>query len=185
MALEKEWLQLLTEEVEEAFQTAGYDREYGRVVPSNRPDLCEYQCNGAMAAAKKYHKAPIAIAQEVAAVIEGCKDSCFGKAMAQAPGFLNLTVREEKLSACLGEMAEDERCGAAKTKTPKKIVLDYGGPNVAKPLHVGHLRSAVIGESIKRILRYCGEEVIGDIHLGDWGLQMGLVITEDAGSAVL
>ena len=82
------------------------------------------------------------------------------------------------LRGFLSEMAEDERLGVPKTENPKTIIIDYGGANVAKPLHVGHLRSAVIGESIKRILRFAGHDVIGDVHLGDWGLQMGLIITE-------
>ncbi len=168
-------LDAIGKEVKEAFAAAGYDEQLGRVGVSNRPDLCEYQCNGAMAGAKQYHKAPIAIATEVAEKLQGSK--AFSKVEAVAPGFLNLNVKEEFLAEYLQEMNSAEKFGVELT-APKKIVIDYGGPNVAKPLHVGHLRSAVIGESIKRICRYFGNEVIGDTHLGDWGLQMGLIIHE-------
>lgn len=172
----KKFLDFISEEMKDAFEAAGYDRELGKVTLSNRPDLCEYQCNGAMAGAKLYKKAPIMIANEVAAK---CTDSeVFLEVLAAAPGFLNLKVKGSFVSAYLKEMAASEKFGLDKPEKPCKIMVDYGGPNVAKPLHVGHLRSAIIGESIKRIARYAGHEVIGDIHLGDWGLQMGLIITE-------
>ena len=172
----KKILDLISEEMKKAFEEAGYDRELGKVTLSNRPDLCEYQCNGAMAGAKAYKKAPIMIANEVA---EKLADSnVFSEVTAVMPGFLNLKVKEEFVTAYIKEMAETDKFGLEKPEKVKKIVIDYGGPNVAKPLHVGHLRSAIIGESIKRIARYAGHEVIGDIHLGDWGLQMGLIITE-------
>lgn len=170
----KKILDLLSEEMGRAFEAAGYDSALGKVTISNRPDLCEYQCNGAMAGAKQYHKAPIMIANEVA---EKLKDSeAFQEAAAVAPGFLNLKLSEEYLLEQLKTMAKEPKFGLEKPAKVKKIIVDYGGANVAKPLHVGHLRSAVIGESIKRINRYVGHEVIGDVHLGDWGLQMGLVI---------
>ncbi|MCM1092289.1 MAG: arginine--tRNA ligase [Butyrivibrio sp.] len=169
----KKFLDLLTEEMGQAFAAAGYDAALGRVTVSNRPDLCEYQCNGAMAGAKQYKKAPIMIANEVARKLQEGK--VFAKVQALAPGFLNLNVSEDFLADYIREMRADARFGLETSKPPKKIIIDYGGPNVAKPLHVGHLRSAVIGESIKRICRYMGHEVIGDVHLGDWGLQMGLV----------
>lgn len=169
-------LDVISEEVKKAFETAGYDRELGRVTLSNRPDLCEYQCNGSLAGAKKYHKAPIMIAQGVAEVLK--ENSVFSEVSAVAPGFLNLKVSEKFLSGYLNEMAASEKFGVAEPEKKETIIIDYGGPNVAKPLHVGHLRSAVIGESIKRILRYAGHDVTGDIHLGDWGLQMGQIITE-------
>ena len=172
----KKLLDLISEEVKKAFAEAGYEEELGRVTVSNRPDLCEYQCNGAMAGAKKYHKAPIVIAGEVA---EKLKESAvFSEAVSAAPGFLNLKVKEEFLADYLKEMGEASKFGVSEPGKGKKIIIDYGGPNVAKPLHVGHLRSAIIGESIKRICRYAGAEVIGDIHLGNWGLQMGLIIYE-------
>ena len=169
-------LDLISEEMKKAFEEAGYDRELGRVTLSNRPDLCEFQCNGAMAGAKKYHKAPLVIAQEVSDKLTG--SDVFGEVSAVAPGFLNLKITEAFIKSYLNEMAKSEKFGLTTPVNPKKIIIDYGGPNVAKPLHVGHLRSAIIGESIKRICRYAGHEVIGDIHLGDWGLQMGLIITE-------
>jgi arginyl-tRNA synthetase len=172
----QKFLDVVAEEVKEAFEAAGYDRELGKVSVSNRPDLCEYQCNGAMAGAKQYHKAPIMIAQDVAAKLEDSK--AFSEVAAVAPGFLNLKIKSEFLYDYLNQMKAAEKFGTIVEENPKKIIIDYGGPNVAKPLHVGHLRSAIIGESIKRICRYNGNEVIGDIHLGDWGLQMGLIIYE-------
>ncbi|MCH5276000.1 MAG: arginine--tRNA ligase [Lachnospiraceae bacterium] len=172
----KKLLDLISEEMEKGFEKAGYAKELGRVTLSNRPDLCEYQCNGAMAGAKQYKKAPIAIAGDVAAVL--ADSAVFSEVDAVAPGFLNLKVKERFLRDYLQEMQEHEKFGLELPVKSKKVVLDYGGANIAKSLHVGHLRPAIIGESIKRILRYCGQEVIGDVHLGDWGLQMGLVITE-------
>ncbi len=172
----KKLLDLISEEMQQAFEAAGYDKELGKVSLSNRPDLCEYQCNGAMAGAKKYKKAPIMIANEVAEKLADSK--VFSDVSAVAPGFLNLKVKEAFVTDYLRNMRADKKFGLEEAKEPKKIVIDYGGPNVAKPLHVGHLRSAIIGESIKRINRFAGHEVIGDIHLGDWGLQMGLIITE-------
>lgn len=169
-------LDLISEEMKKAFEEAGYDAALGRATLSNRPDLCEYQCNGAMAGAKKYHKAPLAIAQEVAQKLT--ESEVLAEVSAVAPGFLNMKVKESFVRDYLRNMRENDKFGLAKPEKTKKIIIDYGGPNVAKPLHVGHLRSAIIGESIKRICRYAGHEVIGDIHLGDWGLQMGLIITE-------
>ena len=171
----KKILDLITGEVTQAFVDCGYDAKYGKVTLSNRPDLCEYQCNGAMAGAKRYKKAPIMIANDVAAKLTDSK--IFSEVNAIAPGFLNLKVKESFVAEYLREMEASEKFGLEKPEHVKKIIIDYGGPNVAKPLHVGHMRSAVIGESIKRISRYAGHEVIGDVHLGDWGLQMGLVIT--------
>ncbi len=162
--------------VARAFESAGYDQSFGRVSVSNRPDLCQYQCNGALAAAKQYHKAPLSIAQDVAARL--ADDPAFEAVQTAAPGFLNLTLRDSYLTDYLSAMRENTRLGLPTTENPRTIVLDYGGPNVAKPLHVGHLRSAIIGESVKRICRYFGDRVVGDVHLGDWGLQMGLIIAE-------
>ena len=172
----KQLIELISEEVKEAFNKAGYNPDYGKTNLSNRPDLCEFQCNGAMAAAKEYHKAPIAIAEDVVTYLEG--NAMFSEVEAVKPGFLNFKVAEEFLGEYVGGMLKDERFGLEKTNKPLTIMIDYGGPNVAKPLHVGHLRSAVIGESVKRISRFMGHNVIGDVHLGDWGLQMGLIITE-------
>ena len=172
----KKILDIISEELKKAFLECGYDEELGKATVSNRPDLCEYQCNGAMAGAKRYKKAPLVIAGEVAEKLTG--EKVFSEVAAVAPGFLNLKVSEEFLAEYLVQMSEAEKFGLEKPEKSKKIVIDYGGPNVAKPLHVGHLRSAIIGESVKRIARYTGHEVVGDIHLGDWGLQMGLIITE-------
>ena len=172
----KKILDLISEQVTAAFVQAGYEEKYGKVTVSNRPDLCEYQCNGALAAAKQYHKAPIMIAKDVAAILE--TEDMFSQVDAVAPGFLNLKVKEDFVSEYLNEMRGSEKFGLEPVAHPKTIMIDYGGPNVAKPLHVGHLRSAIIGESIKRMGRYVGHTMIGDVHLGDWGLQMGLIITE-------
>ncbi len=172
----KKFLDLISEEMKDAFEAAGYDRELGKVTPSNRPDLCEYQCNGAMAGAKLYKKAPIMIAGDVAEKLGG--SSVFSSVEAVNPGFLNLKVKEGFIADYLNGMRAGEKFGLDMPETPCKVIVDYGGPNVAKPLHVGHLRPAIIGESIKRIARYAGHDVLGDIHLGDWGLQMGLIITE-------
>ena len=172
----KKILDLITEEMEQAFADAGYEKELARVTLSNRPDLCEYQCNGAMAGAKKYHKAPIMIAEEVVAKIP--ENGYISGAEAVKPGFINLKTNPAAVADYLNQMEADEKLGAEEVENPKTIVIDYGGPNVAKPLHVGHLRSAIIGESVKRITRFMGNKVVGDIHLGDWGYQMGLIITE-------
>ena len=170
----KKILDSITEEVSEAFVACGYEDKYGRVSISNRPDLCEYQCNGAMAAAKVYKKAPIVIANEVTEKLS--KDSIFEQITAVMPGFINIKISTDFLSDRMNQMAGEERLGCELSREPKTIMVDYGGANVAKPLHVGHLRSAIIGESVKRILRFFGNQVIGDVHLGDWGMPMGLVI---------
>ena len=172
----KTFIGCIEEVMMEAFKASGYEEKFGKVTVSNRPDLCEYQCNGAMAAAKAYRKAPIMIANDV---VEKLQDkSIFESAQAVNPGFINLKLDRDFLASYLNQMTEDENLSVEKTGSPKTIVIDYGGPNVAKPLHVGHLRSAIIGESIKRMGRFLGHKVIGDVHLGDWGLQMGLIITE-------
>lgn len=167
---------LIKAEVVKAFTQAGYDEKYAMVSLSNRPDLCEYQCNGAMAAAKAYKKAPIMIANDVIGILK--ESSLFSMADAVNPGFINLKLNPAFVADYLSEMQEDEYLSITQAEEPKTIMIDYGGPNVAKPLHVGHLRSAIIGESIKRMGRAVGHKVIGDVHLGDWGLQMGLIITE-------
>lgn len=172
----KKLLDKITAEMEEAFEEAGYDRSYAKVTLSNRPDLCEYQCNGAMAGAKVYKKAPIMIAKDVVSQIG--RQGCIAEAEAVAPGFINLKIDDRYLASYLNDMAGEETLGLEKTENPEMIVIDYGGPNVAKPLHVGHLRSAIIGESVKRICRAMGHKALGDIHMGDWGYQMGLIITE-------
>ena len=166
-------LETLSAEMTDAFKRAGYESENAAVRESSRPDLCEFQCNAAMAAAKKYHTAPLLIAQAVAEALR--ESSVFSEVTAAAPGFINLSVAPAALKENLRVMAADPFCGIPQEKK-QKILIDYGGPNVAKPLHIGHLRSAVIGESIKRLARGVGHDAVGDIHLGDWGLQMGLLI---------
>ena len=168
-------LDIITGKMQKAFSDAGYDPAFGRVTVSNRPDLCEYQCNGALAAAKQYKCAPIQIAKAVAEQLDA-KD--YDMVEAVMPGFINLKLSGLFLQSYLEQMRTAEGFGIAKPGTGKTIVVDYGGPNVAKPLHIGHLRSAIIGESLKRLYKFFGYNTIGDIHLGDWGLQMGLIIAE-------
>ena len=166
----------LTDIVTAAFVKCGYPEASGVVTPSDRLDLCQFQCNGAFAAAKAYRKAPIAIASEVAEVLSS--EEIFAKAEAVKPGFLNLTLSDEYMLFLAAGIDSDKFCGVPQADKQEKIVIDYGGPNVAKPLHIGHLRSAIIGESLKRLARACGCTVYSDVHLGDWGLQIGLVIAE-------
>lgn len=172
----KKLLDILSEEFEKAFTECGYDGKYGKVTISNRPDLCEYQCNGAMAAAKEYKKAPFIIAGEVVEKMSSC--DMFEEITAVNPGFINLKVSKAFISQYVEKMGEQDKLGCDENEKPKTIVIDYGGPNVAKPLHVGHLRPAIIGEALKRIYRYKGDNVIGDVHLGDWGMPIGLIIEE-------
>ena len=175
----KKLLDLITRTMEEAFDELGFEASYARVTVSNRPDLCEFQCNGAMALAKQLKKAPIEIAEQIAGKLSG--NLLFEDVSAVKPGFLNLKISKNYLADYLKEMAQDAesgRFGCERVAKPQTIMIDYGGPNVAKPLHVGHLRSAVIGESIKRMGIFLGNTMIGDVHMGDWGLQMGLIITE-------
>ena len=168
-------LDIISNKMQQAFVDAGYDASYGRVTVSNRPDMCEYQCNGALAAAKAYKCAPIQIANAVAEQLN--KDD-FSMIEAVMPGFLNLKLSDAFLQNYLENMRNAEDFGIEKFGKDQKVIVDYGGPNVAKPLHIGHLRSAIIGESVKRLYKFFGFETIGDIHLGDWGLQMGLIIAE-------
>ena len=168
-------LDLISDKMAQAFKDAGYDPAFGRVNVSNRPDLCEYQCNGALAAAKQYKCAPIKIAQEVVAQLDANDYSLVEAVM---PGFINLKLSGSFLQQYLEQMRTSEVFGLERSGEGKTIVVDYGGPNVAKPLHIGHLRSAIIGESLKRLYQYFGYHAIGDIHLGDWGLQMGLIIAD-------
>ena len=171
----KKITEILTDKLQQAFAAAGYDPRLGTVTVSDRPDLCEYQCNGALPAAKQYKCAPIVIAK---AVIEKLDTADFSMAEAVMPGFINLKLSDRFLTDYLEQMRTAADFGAEKSGEGKTVVIDYGGANVAKPLHIGHLRSAIIGESLKRIHRFLGYTAIGDVHLGDWGLQMGLIITE-------
>ena len=168
-------LDIITKKMQQAFAAAGYDPAFGRVTVSNRPDLCEYQCNGALAAAKQYKCAPIQIARAVA---EGLDKSDYDLCEAVMPGFINLKLSGAFLADYLEKMRTAEDFGVQKTGKGKTIVVDYGGANVAKPLHIGHLRPAIIGEALKRLYKFLGYNAIGDVHLGDWGLQMGLIIAE-------
>ena len=184
----KKFLDLIADEMKAAFAGCGYEESYAKVVLSNRPDLCEYQCNGAMAAAKAYKKKPIDIASDVVAKL---KEQCSVRAAAGEtpvfldedvnavmPGFINLRVNSLYLAEYMEGMTQAPKLGLDEIGHGETIIVDYGGANVAKPLHVGHLRSAVIGESIRRMGNFLGYHMVGDVHLGDWGLQMGLIIEE-------
>lgn len=162
--------------VGEAFAAAGLDAQFGKVKPADRPDLAQFQCNGALAAAKAAKQNPRAIAESVIAALKDRPE--FADLTVAGPGFINIKLTDAFLSERLGALAADKKLGGWTVASKQKVVIDYGGPNVAKPLHVGHLRAAIIGESLKRILRFSGDEVIGDVHLGDWGLQMGQLISE-------
>ncbi len=168
-------LTVIAHKMEQAFQDAGYDPAFGRVTVSNRPDLCEYQCNGALSAAKQYKCAPIQIANAVVSKLDAAD---YDMVEAVMPGFINLKLSGAFLQNYLEEMRTAPDFGVKKIGAGKTVVVDYGGANVAKPLHIGHLRPAIIGESLKRIHKYLGYQTIGDVHLGDWGLQIGLIIAE-------
>ncbi len=168
-------LDMITGKMQQAFADAGYDASFGKVTVSNRPDLCQYQCNGAMAAAKQYRCAPIVVAK---AVVEKLDGDDFSMCEAVMPGFINLKLSDSFLAHYLEAMRTEADFGVEKCGQGKTIVVDYGGANVAKPLHIGHLRPAIIGEALKRICSFMGYHAIGDVHLGDWGLQMGLIIAE-------
>lgn len=172
----KKIIEQIKDEVIGAFLEAGYDKKYAMVKVSDRPDLCQYQCSGALAAAKEYKCAPIMIANQIVELLK--KSDTFKEVTAILPGFINLVLSEDYIAEYVNKMRESGRYGVNIPENPMTIIVDYGGPNIAKPLHVGHLRAAVIGESVKRIGKFMGHTMIGDAHLGDWGLQMGLIITE-------
>ena len=165
---------LLSKTLKQAFAECNYDENLGHVVLSARMDLCQFQCNGAFSAAKTYKKPPMTIANEVLCHMEA--NDIIDKAEAVHPGFININIKDEFLVSYVTQVFEDKYKGVPQAKSRETIVLDYGNPNVAKPLHVGHLRSAIIGESLKRIIEATGRKAIGDAHLGDWGLPMGLVL---------
>jgi arginyl-tRNA synthetase len=172
--------QILSARLGDAFAAAGYDRGHGQVADSSRPDLAQFQCNGAMAAAKQRREKPREIAQRVIDELRAAPDAAdvFRQVDIAGPGFINLSLTDTALAAQVSAAAGDPMLGCDAPQEPLKIFVDYGGPNVAKPMHVGHLRSSIIGDSLKRIARFAGHVVVGDVHLGDWGLQMGMLIAE-------
>lgn len=172
--------QILTQQMEKAFTALNYDTNYATVGLSGRPDLCQFQCNGAMPLAKSLHQSPLAISEAIVQSLMALPESAeiFASAEAVKPGFINLNLKDSFLAKHINQLALSDNLMVEKLSSPKKVVIDYGGPNIAKPLHIGHLRTAIIGEALKRLLRYLGYEVIGDIHTGDWGLQMGMIISE-------
>ena len=172
LSLEK----LVNDKAAKVFAALGLDTAFAFVKVSDRPDLSDFQCNGALALAKKERKNPREIATQIAAELE--KDGDLAKVSVDGPGFLNITLNDDFIAANMQTMAEDKNLGIAKAENPHKVVLDFGGPNVAKAMHVGHLRSGVIGEAVQRIERLVGNEVVSDVHLGDWGTPMGMILAE-------
>ena len=167
---------LLSETVGRAFAAEGLDAAFGKVTVSNRPDLAQFQCNGALAAAKAAKEPPRAIAEKIAERLK--HDPAFRDVALAGPGFINLNVTDAYLAAQMNRVHDDPRLGAPLRVQPRTVVLDYGGPNIAKPMHVGHLRAGIIGDSLRRIYKFAGDRTVGDVHLGDWGLQMGMLISE-------
>lgn len=172
LSLEK----IINNKMMQCFQDLDLDVKYAMVKNSDRPDLSDFQCNGALALAKSMHKNPREIALHIATELE--KDTDFAKISVDGPGFINIVVTNELIAKTIDDMSNDKRLGCEKVANPRHVILDFGAPNVAKEMHVGHLRSAVIGESVKRIERFVGNKVTADTHLGDWGTPMGMIIAE-------
>ena len=176
---------LLGEAVAAAFAAEGLSADHGRVTVSDRPDLADFQSNGALAAAKAAGRNPREIAAGVVERLKG--DPRLAALDIAGPGFINMRLTSQTLTERARQIAADGRSGAPTVEAPRRVLIDYAGPNVAKPMHVGHLRSSIIGESLKRLFRFLGDEVLGDAHFGDWGFQMGLLIVaasdENAGWA--
>lgn len=168
--------EIINQKLKTAFAGLGLDTKYAAAKISDRPDLSDFQCNGALALAKSEKKNPRQIGEEIAARLREDKD--FARVSVDGPGFLNLTLTDEFLAGVLDKMAADERFGCALQENPKTVVMDYGGPNVAKEMHVGHLRSGVIGESMRRIEEFVGNKPIADVHFGDWGTPIGMILAE-------
>lgn len=166
----------LSKVFEQAFEAEGFESRWGAVRRSDRPELADFQCNGCMGAAKSKGLVPRDLAATIAEKVQG--DEAIERVDVAGPGFLNIKVTSAALSRQAEAVRADEKAGGGAVVSPEKVVIDFGGPNVAKPMHVGHLRSAVIGDTLCRLFRFLGEDVTGDAHLGDWGLQMGHLITE-------
>jgi arginyl-tRNA synthetase len=167
---------MLSDRFAAAFAACDVAPSFGEVVVSQRPELADYQCNGALAAAKGAGRDPRALATDVLAALD--RGSLIAAVEIAGPGFINITVRDDAVGAAVDAMAGDVRLGVPPTPDPRTVIVDYGGPNMSKALHVGHLRAAVIGESIKRLFRFLGHTTIGDIHMGDWGMPVGQLIVE-------
>ena len=166
----------LSKVFEQAFEAEGFESRWGAVRRSDRPELADFQCNGCMGAAKSKGLVPRDLAATIAEKVQG--DDAIERVDVAGPGFLNIKVTSAALSRQAEAVRADDKAGGGAVASPEKVVIDFGGPNVAKPMHVGHLRSAVIGDTLCRLFRFLGENVTGDAHLGDWGLQMGHLITE-------
>lgn len=171
-------ISLLEELITSVTKLVGYDIDNMRVIKSNRPDLCDYQCDDVFRLAKLFHENPIVLGEKIVEALNNIEnfDSYFKEVNFVKPGFINLVLSDEFINKNINNIINSESYGIEKNKVPETFVIDYGGPNVAKPLHVGHMRTAIVGESIKRIIEFKGNKVIGDVHLGDFGLQIGQVI---------
>jgi arginyl-tRNA synthetase len=170
----KDLISTLAVPIRQAFEAVGIDAALGQLKASDRPDLADFQCNGVLAAAKAVKKNPRELAT---AVLESLGEQVLYDSVDIAgPGFINIKVSESALQQRINTLATAEMLGANSVEQQRSVIIDFGGPNVAKPMHVGHLRSSIIGECLKRLFRFCGDEVIGDAHFGDWGFQMGLLI---------
>ncbi len=167
---------IINQKLADIFAELGFNQNFAVIKTSDRPDLSDFQCNGALALAKSEHKNPREIAAQIAAALQ--QDADFSAVSVDGPGFINLKVNDTLIASTIDNISADERLGCDKVAEPQKIVLDSGGPNVAKALHVGHLRSAVIGESIRRIEKFVGNDIVSDVHFGDWGTPMGMILAE-------
>ncbi|MGH6959430.1 MAG: arginine--tRNA ligase, partial [Dongiaceae bacterium] len=168
---------ILTEFVRAAFQAEGLPTEHAGVTPSNRPDLGQFQSNGALAVAKALKRNPREVAERIRANLLANHAGELRDVSLAGPGFVNISLTDDFLAAHLNRLTGDERLGAER-KPAETVILDYGGPNVAKLMHVGHLRASIIGDALHRLFLFVGDRVLGDVHLGDWGLPMGMVIAE-------
>lgn len=166
----------LNQVLKDIFRQFELDEKYALVKPSDRADLGDFQCNGALALAKPLHKNPREIAAMIADKLQN--HEAVAAISIDGPGFINIKLKNEFIAANIDKMAEDERLGCGLVEEKHKVILDYGGPNVAKEMHVGHLRSGVIGEAVRRIEKFIGNEVVADVHLGDWGTPMGMILAE-------
>ena len=167
---------IINQKIVKIFQGLSLDTRFAIVKNSDRPDLSDFQCNGALALAKMEKKNPREIATIIAAELE--KDEDFSKISIDGPGFINMSLNDAFIAKILNAIAKDSRFGASMVSDPHTVVLDFGGPNVAKAMHVGHLRSGVIGEAVQRIERFVGNTVISDVHFGDWGTPIGMILAE-------
>lgn len=167
---------VMNDKIATIFEKMGIDKKFAIIKNSDRPDLGDFQCNSALALTRELKRPPRDIAADI--VEELKKDNDIEALSIDGPGFINIKLKNEFLAKTIDEISKSNRFGVYEIEKPKKVVLDFGGPNVAKAMHVGHLRSGVIGEAVQRIERFIGNDVVSDVHLGDWGTPMGMIIAE-------